>query len=780
LKAKAAQINSFKCFDLVLASGANTVTLHASDLAGNLTTSNFVFNLNYSNKPAPVMTLWWPQNGAQISGSSFTWRGTVDDPTVTLSAQITDSSGDTNVVAGVVERNGNFWVDNIPLAPGTNWLTLTATDINNHVTSNNIYVVQSGLAMTINPVTIAVNQGTTAATGTINASNYTVWVNGVATSQSGSLPSISWIACNVPANGTGSAVFQACAITNSKTNNLTGGGGGTNSSLTSPGNPTAPGALFAEINPDKQGGLILTKYYRSWSDVYNISQPQTDPPSMQCVRTGFFNWSSQAGGSSQSTYCLTGYATDGTPVEQSYSLNQSQWDTNGNDNGQFGSSTQCGSVSNLTSLGYRFSEPTSFYGLQGRALQTQTGNDAQGDSWTDTETEAAGVQYTLKTGGRSLPRRQHLWCLTADAWQVVNFMYPNDGYDWSYNMGEGDTGEMSPVAPQQVVFGGQPEQPDGVAYVTLMDGEEFNPQPSVTSIPCVLLDPSTAEYQTQIWWGTSNVTGSNTTVIVGQQITLGLTLGSGAPAMSNFNWTVPGTTESQFYVSEDLYQTNGYPIPLTLTNTNTVSFFWVDAGTKTVTCSAVCGGATTTATATFNVLGPSATITATPGSVRIGTDSRGLPIIAYGNSTNLGMAFSNISFSIPAGFTNYNTEWIQILTSISNTITISNTATGSIVPHVRQTGQPTLDHFYPYYVRNTNNVSDSPSVPLYVPSESSATDSRGFKMWFMIQPLGGNYVPLCSATWSVSGTATGYGGSVTNWASSAESVGKFIGFGEPS
>ena len=78
------------------------------------------FNLNYSNKPAPVIQLYWPTDGTQISGSSFTWRGAVDDPTVALSAQITDSNGDINVVAGVIERNGNFWVDNIPLSPGTN------------------------------------------------------------------------------------------------------------------------------------------------------------------------------------------------------------------------------------------------------------------------------------------------------------------------------------------------------------------------------------------------------------------------------------------------------------------------------------------------------------------------------------------------------------------------------------------------------------------------------------------------------------------------------------
>jgi len=172
--------NTFECLDLALASGVNTVTLHATDLAGNLTTSNFIFHLDYSSKPAPVIQLYWPQDGTQIGSGSFTWRGTVDDPTVLLSAQITDTNGDTNVVAGVIERNGSFWVDNIPLFAGTNYLTLSATDINNHTTTTNITVVQSCVVLTIAPVTDDLNHPTVTVTGTINTSNYTVWVNGVA------------------------------------------------------------------------------------------------------------------------------------------------------------------------------------------------------------------------------------------------------------------------------------------------------------------------------------------------------------------------------------------------------------------------------------------------------------------------------------------------------------------------------------------------------------------------------------------------------------------------
>src|SRR5208283_175776 len=51
---------TFKCFDLALASRVNVVTLHAADLAGNVTTTNFIFILDYYSKPAPVIRLYWP------------------------------------------------------------------------------------------------------------------------------------------------------------------------------------------------------------------------------------------------------------------------------------------------------------------------------------------------------------------------------------------------------------------------------------------------------------------------------------------------------------------------------------------------------------------------------------------------------------------------------------------------------------------------------------------------------------------------------------------------
>jgi len=46
--------NTFQAFDLLLTNGLNTVTLHATDLAGNVMTTNFSFTLDYATATNPV------------------------------------------------------------------------------------------------------------------------------------------------------------------------------------------------------------------------------------------------------------------------------------------------------------------------------------------------------------------------------------------------------------------------------------------------------------------------------------------------------------------------------------------------------------------------------------------------------------------------------------------------------------------------------------------------------------------------------------------------------
>lgn len=121
--------NWFECLDIQLTNGANLIVLYATDLAGNVRTNTYTYVLDYSGDSSPPsIGISWPQNGAEISGTSFTLRGSVDDATANMVVQMTGTNGVTNVANGLVERNGNFWVENLPLGGGTSSLVITATD----------------------------------------------------------------------------------------------------------------------------------------------------------------------------------------------------------------------------------------------------------------------------------------------------------------------------------------------------------------------------------------------------------------------------------------------------------------------------------------------------------------------------------------------------------------------------------------------------------------------------------------------------------------------------
>jgi hypothetical protein len=321
--------NTFQAFDIALTAGANQITLYVTDLYGNVTTTNFTYTLDYSGKPSPVLTLYWPQNGSQVCGSSFTWRGSVDDPTATLSAQIVDGNGDTNVVNAIVERNGNFWAEDLPLAAGNDSLTLTATDAAGNVTVTNITVAQSSVNLTFTSVPTINNQVNVIITGTLDTSGYTVWVNGVMATQSGSAPTINWQADNVPVNGVGTAVFEALAIANSDNGgNGTGGGGGTNSSLSNPGNPTPALASSPRLSFDEdfQPAILWQSYYLKGGTLWN------DTAGNQNSSIGEENWGSGSAGnwfsSTWANYDGGGSSSIGGPGFIGFQANDYTWDLN--------------------------------------------------------------------------------------------------------------------------------------------------------------------------------------------------------------------------------------------------------------------------------------------------------------------------------------------------------------------------------------------------------------------------------------------------------------------
>ena len=68
--------NTFQAFEVPLTNGVNTITLHATDLAGNVATLTTNVTLDYSSKTNPPMvTLLWPVDGMEICGNNIVCRG---------------------------------------------------------------------------------------------------------------------------------------------------------------------------------------------------------------------------------------------------------------------------------------------------------------------------------------------------------------------------------------------------------------------------------------------------------------------------------------------------------------------------------------------------------------------------------------------------------------------------------------------------------------------------------------------------------------------------------
>lgn len=206
--------NWIECVDINLMNGGNSITLRVTDLAGNTTTTNLSINCTPTTNP-PSIQLTWPQNGTLIAGNSFTWSGQVSDPTATITASTTDTNGDTSVYNAVVGRDGNFWLDNLPVS-GTNVYALAAITAGGSTTTTNVTVTQSSVTVTMNPVTPTTKLWLQTATlsGTVSDSSYHVTVNGVAaTNNAGN----TWNATNVPVTTGGAAVFAITASNSART-----------------------------------------------------------------------------------------------------------------------------------------------------------------------------------------------------------------------------------------------------------------------------------------------------------------------------------------------------------------------------------------------------------------------------------------------------------------------------------------------------------------------------------------------------------------------------------
>ena len=117
-------------FALTLKAGFNTFTLIARDSAGN--SSSTALALNYSDLSVVATSI---TSGASVSTDYLFLNGTINGP---------DNTGITvNGLAAVV-ANGKFYVNNLPLQPGSNTLTITATTPDGQTLTQTLIVVSAG------------------------------------------------------------------------------------------------------------------------------------------------------------------------------------------------------------------------------------------------------------------------------------------------------------------------------------------------------------------------------------------------------------------------------------------------------------------------------------------------------------------------------------------------------------------------------------------------------------------------------------------------------------
>jgi len=475
--------NWFECLDVPLTNGVNTITLHATDLAGNVSTTVTNYTLDYSGVTnPPALTLYWPQDGAQVSGSSFTLRGLLDDPTATVTAQITDTNGLTSEASGLVERNGLLWVERLPLAPGTNTLVLTMNNAAGLTNVMSLAVVQSDVTITIDDLSSTdLNPPFISVSGSFSAGGYAVWVNGVQATVSGDG---TWGVDQVPVNQGGTAVIQARAIPNGAP--FSGGGGGTNCTLADPGNPSSPQAREVEADADKPPVVVQVHYDKSLVDDFETSDGVYGETWTESVC-----WELNEPGSGFESLCW------GEADDQYYGWNLALWDADG-------AGIECGDLQRGANI----------CGIRGEGV---CANCVAGTTWPgefcevspsrevcdgsqvigrDARQRSAHTVYVLRTNGKQVAPRNSLLQLTATARGVGDYFWPEMDYE------DPDGYE---IAPTDIRLGGLgPLGNDGRLFKALPGGKTLIVTPRVLGNPYyTMTQPSATRHKLRLWASTA-------------------------------------------------------------------------------------------------------------------------------------------------------------------------------------------------------------------------------------------------------------------------------------
>jgi hypothetical protein len=609
--------NSFQCFDVQLANGLNIITLHAADYAGNLTTTNFAITVDYSAKTnSPVFNLIWPQNGDQVSGDQFTFTGKLDDWTATVTASLVDINGATNSFNGLVERNGNVWIEGLCLNPGTNVVTINVVDAAGNNFTTNVTVINAPMALTITPLSGDQLNGVTVdnVSGTLNLSGYTVWVNGVEATQDGNG---NWSATNVSIGTGGTAVIQARAIPN--TDN--GGYGSLSQSI----NPNSLNSITVQTQTNSPTIVYMANYdgsYSStetinpwgngignenhWESTHFVSQFATNGNNGGSGSYGYTENDVLYGNTITDTYV---WPLDIGPVTKPMTVtyvgtnwwNNSELQTNvpvsgtyqasGNVLGIIGGSGIFGGM-----VPVMWSQPAE-HSSRNETFSILNPDGSIGTAtrvYTWDTTRKYTSEMRLRTGGKAIPQRQNLFAIQASATAYPNLDPAHDGL----NSQAGYWFDFTPhwgtynVTPTDIRVLGKQVGADGNLYTVLPDGIDISVMP-VVAVPRYACSVSAQKHRLKIQVNGSTILSSLGVVrgahyCVGQYLEFTPywipTLPSGTQK-NPILWSFGGTFVNSYTSADGTYDfpnsSDNYYEDTSLLKNETTYAWWVSGGFNT-------------------------------------------------------------------------------------------------------------------------------------------------------------------------------------------------------
>ena len=265
------------------------------------------------------------------------------------------------------------------------------------------------------------------------------------------------------------------------------------------------------------------------------------------------------------------------------------------------------------------------------------------------------------------------------------------------------------------------------------------------------------------------------TVIVGQEIALSASLkdprnpAGKFPADTTFSWSVPGQTVGGYQESVDSGATSPTP---TATNYPGIIFYWLDASdtgnpNQGVNRKISVTAAGLTASTTFTVESPVASVTATIGTVQVGNNLGGVAtvgkveLMAPNGGIGAGITFKRTTSAIPTGFGG-DWDWLQVESS-TYTLTGNNGTTYNKKHDfwVLDAGKPSpggnpINDPWHYTAENQLGTGDSPLNG----GDSVNLASFGFDitadMYLMFKPdlAHSIEVPIRVVPWYAGGSAT--------------------------